>query len=177
MVGHAGTGDETKVYPYARSLSVAELGLATLGLGNVPMRGYYDTSMIHHWPREPLELPPGSLQKVQIMGGGGEHGAALAVRCSSRGSLRSAVGVVQDDSGGGRSGCSLSLSSVSAMWHEQGAWEEPMQEADKRLQVAKAFFHTNLVTHPGPLPTRSSQAKFFRTHSRATEIRVEPRCL
>lgn len=69
--------------------------------------------------------------------------------------------MVQDDGGMGgvpaTSGCSLSLSRVSAMWHEPGAWEEPMQEADKRLQVAKAFFHTNLVTHPGPLPTRSSQ--------------------
>lgn len=34
-VGHAGTGDETKMYPYARSLSVAEFGLASLGLGNL----------------------------------------------------------------------------------------------------------------------------------------------
>lgn len=70
--------------------------------------------------------------------------------------------MVQDGVGAGgaaTSGCSLSLSRVSAMWHEQGAWEEPMQEADKRLQVAKAFFHTNLVTHPSPLPTRSSQQR------------------
>lgn len=69
MVGHAGTGDETKVYPYASSLSGAELGLASLGLGSVPMGGYCDTPMIHHWQREPLELPPGSLQRVQVMGG------------------------------------------------------------------------------------------------------------
>lgn len=52
-----------------------------------------------------------------------------------------------------------------------------MQETDKRLYIAKAFFHTNLVTHPDSLPT-SSQASCFRTHSWATEIsRVDPRCL
>lgn len=71
--------------------------------------------------------------------------------------------MVQDDAGIGV--LTEFEQSAPAMWHEQGAWEEPMQEADKGLQVAKAFFHTNLVTHPGPLPTRSSQAKFFRTHS------------
>lgn len=67
---------------------------------------------------------------------------------------------------------SLNLSACS----EQGAWEKPMQETHRRL--AKAFFHNNLVTHPDPLPTRSSRAKFFRTYSWTTEIsRVDLRYL
>lgn len=47
-----------------------------------------------------------------------------------------------------------------------------------RPQAAKAFsFHTSLVTYPGPLPTKSPQARFFWTYSWAIEISRHPRCL
>ena len=73
----------------------------------------------------------------------------------------------QECSGGGSRmpqgwGFSLSLSTSCA-----GTNEEPGKNhcgrLTQRLQAAKAF--SFLVTHPGPLPTKSSQGRFFWTHS------------
>lgn len=72
--------------------------------------------------------------------------------------------------------CSLSLSRVHLLCGVNEELGKSQCRKLTRFQVAKAFFHTNLVTHPDPLPTRNSQAKFFRTHSWATKIsNVDPR--
>ena len=77
-----------------------------------------------------MELPRGSLPRDHVMGD--RRAAALAARCSSQGSLRSAVGVIQTPTGWVLAESEHLLCGTNE--------EEPPQEADTRLQAAKALF-------------------------------------
>lgn len=134
-MGNAGAGDEAKACHMpgdSQSCGTWGLGLAPLGVGeSPPTGGYCDT------PCEPTQkagtpgAPPRQPSKGPSHGRGGS--------CS--GSQMLFQRQPQECSGGdpGKGVLTKSEQSAPAVWREQGPWEEPIQEADKRLQVAKTF--------------------------------------
>ena len=131
------------------------------GWGSPPVGGHFDTpcGAMQGWGKT-WSSPGAGSQRTTLWETGGA--AALAARCSSQGSLGSAVGVIQTPKGW------VLAESEHLLC---GTNEEPRKNHCRRLTQGSRQQRPSYssVTHPGRLPTKSPQVRFFWPHSWTTE--------